>query len=1008
LDPLSSKEKPRSGSVLEVKAPALACADAERIAAEVFGVSAEARPLYSERDQNFHLHARDGRELVLKVANPAEDPAVIDFQTSALLHIARTDPELPVPRVVATAGGASSCPIQGPDGRSSIARLLSFLPGQLLEHAPHDPGLLREVGVAAARLGRALRGFFHPAARHDLLWDLLQAPRLRERTRHIENAERRRLVDQTFEHFEAQVLPELCKMRAQVIHNDVSCRNTLVDLDGHREVVGVLDFGDLIHAPLVCDLAVPVAELMIDKPDPLAAAMEIVAGYHEVEPFREEELSVVFDLAATRLAMSVTIAAWRARDHPENIDYITADDEFHGTMLQWLRERGSGFAHACLRHACALPASRSALATRRWLEDNVESCCTILDLDLPAARKRALSPESGAGEEDGNWLAEAEVGIAAHGQEIACGGREAQRSRWSAEELCSVHLGVDLYVPAGASVRAPLAGVLHQVVSASTPESGTLVALEHRVQDELRFYTLYRGLAPESLQALQPGRSLRAGDRLGLVGDAGGSARPHLHFQIAADLLGLGASFPTTCEPSKHTAWESLSPDPNAILGIPSETFEAREGEAEHLLERRAKLLGPALELSYDRPLHVVRAQGARLIDASGRAYLDAYNNVPQVGHCHPAVVEALARQAATLNTNTRYLYESVLDYAERLTATMPGNLSVCSFVNSGSEANDLAWRLAKAYTGNDGAIVIREAYHGTTDAVHDLSPYQIENPAEVAPYVVTVPAPDGYRGPHRRGAPDLGERYAACLDDAIAALRERGQAPAAFYIDLGLSSSGLVVPPEGYLRAAFEKVRAAGGLCVADEVQSGFGRSGTHMWGFEVHGAVPDIVTLGKPIGNGHPLAAVVTTAEILRSLTDRSEFFSTFGGNPVACAVGLAVLDVLEREGLRENALRVGARLRAGLAELAERHPLIGDVRGTGLLIGVELVRDRTTLEPAAEEAHDLINRMRDDGVLVGIDGPHANVLKIRPPLVFSEADAEHFLEVLDRALSALRSSG
>ena len=287
---------------------------------------------------------------------------------------------------------------------------------------------------------------------------------------------------------------------------------------------------------------------------------------------------------------------------------------------------------------------------------------------------------------------------------------------------------------------------------------------------------------------------------------------------------------------------------------------------------------------------------------------------------------------------------------------------------------------------------------------MNDLSPSEVARGDALAPHVRTVPTPDGYRGAYGRGEPLIGERYAASVDGAIASLRADGLAPAAFFLDTLLASSGVVIPPAGYLSAVFDRVRAAAGLCVADEVQAGFGRTGDHMWGFEAHGVVPDIVTLGKPIGNGHPIAAVVTRLEIVASLASRAEFFSTFGGNPVSCAAGLAVLDVIEREGLRQNAQRVGAHLRAGIEAIAQDRSRIGDVRGTGLFLGVELVRDRITLEPAAEEARTVINRMRDDSVLIGREGPLGNVSKIRPPLVFSVANADRLLDALDRALRAI----
>jgi Ser/Thr protein kinase RdoA (MazF antagonist) len=351
---MSSTENPNPASVMEAKAPAFATADAERIAKEGFGVVGEAECLRSERDQNFHLRTQEGREWLLKISNPAEDPSVVDFQTRALLHIARVDPDLAVPHLVTTPDGSPTHDVDGPDGRRFITRLLSFLPGTLLDDARLTPRLLRDVGATTAKLARALRGFSHPAGRHELLWDLTQVPRLRGRTRHIDDPARRRRVEQVLDQFIEQVLPVLRGLRAQVIHNDVSCMNTLVDGDS---VTGVIDFGDLIHAPLVCDIAVPVSELIIDADDPIEAAMEVVAGYHGVTPFTADELRVVFDVVTMRLAMLVVISAWRAGDHPENIEYITAGVEDNSKMLDRLIEQGPDSFHARLRQACGLPAS---------------------------------------------------------------------------------------------------------------------------------------------------------------------------------------------------------------------------------------------------------------------------------------------------------------------------------------------------------------------------------------------------------------------------------------------------------------------------------------------------------------------------------------------------------------------------------------------------------------------------------------------------------------------------
>jgi 4-aminobutyrate aminotransferase-like enzyme len=419
------------------------------------------------------------------------------------------------------------------------------------------------------------------------------------------------------------------------------------------------------------------------------------------------------------------------------------------------------------------------------------------------------------------------------------------------------------------------------------------------------------------------------------------------------------------------------------------------------LRRKRDGRLGANLSVSYSKPLHIVRGWKQYLYDAEGREYLDAYNNVAHVGHSHPRVVRAVARQAAVLNTNTRYLHESILEYADRLTATLPEPLRVCFFVNSGSEANELALRLARAHTGHAGVVVNEGAYHGNTQRLIEVSPYKFNGPGGKGPGpdVHVVPSPDDYRGDFRRNDAKAGEKYAAQVA-AVARLNR----PGALLVESLPSVAGQIVPPPGYFAEAFKAVRATGGVCIVDEVQVGFGRTGDHFWGFERQEVVPDIVVMGKPIGNGHPLGAVVTTTEIAKSFANGMEFFSTFGGNPVSMAAGMAVLDVLEEEQLQENARRVGGRLLEGLRELAHRHPIIGDVRGAGLFLGVELVRDRKSLEPATRETSRVVEALRDRGILTGTEGPHHNVVKIRPPMCVSMADADRIVETFDEVVASL----
>ena len=415
------------------------------------------------------------------------------------------------------------------------------------------------------------------------------------------------------------------------------------------------------------------------------------------------------------------------------------------------------------------------------------------------------------------------------------------------------------------------------------------------------------------------------------------------------------------------------------------------------LIERRDRLLGPAYRLFYEQPVHMVRGEGVWLYDADGQAYLDCYNNVPSVGHCHPQVVEALREQAGILNTHTRYIHEIVLDYADQLLSTFPEELSHVMFTCTGSEANDLAYRIAKYQTGGTGFIVTELAYHGGTDVIAALSP-SLGMHVDLGINVRTIPAPDGYRGD-----PNVGKVFVANVRDAIADMQRHGIKPAALLIDSIFSSDGVFSDHAGFLNEAAEAIREAGGLYIADEVQSGFGRTGEHWWGFQRHGVVPDMVTIGKGMGGGHPIAALVVRPELTTEL-GKSRYFNTFGGNPVSCAVGKAVLEVIENESLIENVKEVGTYLKAGLHRLAKQHDVIGDVRGTGFFIGVELVKNRNTLEPATEEANRVVNGLRQKHVLISSAGPHANVLKIRPPLTFTQQNADLFLQTLDEVLSSL----
>ena len=424
---------------------------------------------------------------------------------------------------------------------------------------------------------------------------------------------------------------------------------------------------------------------------------------------------------------------------------------------------------------------------------------------------------------------------------------------------------------------------------------------------------------------------------------------------------------------------------------------------SEEITDFRKKHLGKSMSLSYQQPIKMVRGQGAYLYDQNGSAYLDMVNNVCHVGHCHPKVVAAGQKQMAKLNTNTRYLHDNIVDFSEALLATLPKELSVCMFVNSGSEANELAFRLARNATGSKELLTVEGAYHGSTNACIEASPYKFNGPGGTGPqdYVHIVELPDPYRGKHQGNTLATAHAYADSVGEHIDKIESSGKKVGAFICESLQGVAGQIIMPDGYLSAVYEKVRKAGGVCIADEVQVGFGRVGSHMWAFETQNVVPDIVTLGKPIGNGHPLAAVITTQEIAEKFVTGMEFFNTFGGNPVSCAIGSAVLDVIKKESLQKHAKDVGDFMLEKLTELQQQFDLIGDVRGLGLFLGVELVENRETKEPAGQKAKEIVEFCKQHKILLSTEGKFYNIIKIKPPMVFSKKDAEQFISIFTKAI-------
>lgn len=1007
--------------------PTFSPADAAAIAGQRYGIVASATPLPAERDQNFRLETGTGEVFVLKIANGLEDAALLAAQTEALR---RAEPTGICPQVLPTTDGTWMTQIDGVEGNRHWVRLLTFLPGVPLgEQRRQSVALLADVGRQVAQVDAALADFDHPAIHRDFDWNLAQGLEVVERYAPlIADPEIRSLVEMLTADYRQQTGPFLPNLPRQVIHNDANDYNLLVGggtdiYTRNQQVVGLIDFGDLVHSYRVGGLAVAAAYAVLDKPDLLTAAAAVTAGYHRITPLADDELAALWGLVRLRLCVSVCMAAHQQRQRPDDA-YLAISQQPIQRTLPRLAQIHSRFAAAVFRHACGLSPVPDGEKLIDWLAAQSfapvmpADCYTVFDLSVGSPLLSGDEAENSADRLDARLNEQ----MRAAGATVGVGRYDEARLIYTADlfatqpsnpqwgERRTIHLASDLFAPANTPVCAPLAGRVHAFAdNPAAQDFGPVVILAHTTGDEDEFYTLYGHLSRDSLVGLEIGQPVAAGAPFAALGSAAvnGGWPPHLHFQIVTDLLGLGTNFPGVGTASQRAVWKAFCPDPSLILRIPAPFFPLPEPtKAETLAARRAHL-GGNLSIGYRDPVKVLRGWRQYLYDETGRRFLDAYNNVPHVGHSHPRIVRAAQEQMVVLNTNTRYLHDNITRLAERLVATLPAPLEVCYFLNSASEANELALRLARAHTGRREMIVLEGAYHGNSSGLIDISPYKHDGPGGTgAPdWVFTVPVADVYRGPYKAGDPQAGAKYAAGVQAAIQRMAGQGRRPGGFIAESCPSVGGQIFFPPGYLAEVYKYVRAAGGICIADEVQTGYGRIGTHFYAFQEQGVVPDIVVLGKPMGNGHPLAALVTTRAIADSFDNGMEFFSTFGGNPVSCAVGLAVLDVLAEEGLQQHAHRVGEHLLGALRPFVDRHPLVGDVRGSGLFLGVELVRDRETLVPAAVEASYIANRMREEGILLGTDGPLHNVVKIRPPMPFDYGNAARLVETFDAILTEIR---
>ncbi len=993
--------------------------DIEKILLDNYNIIARVKPLAGEVDYNFKIIS-DENTYLLKICKPDVIEQEVKFQVALLDHLKNKKLSFEVPKIIDTIDGDKYF-VQNFNNKNCIGRLHSWVSGIMLDDInPRTKDLYLSWGGTCGALSEILSSFDHPGAHRFDKWNPIESLHSKKYYDYFENEEQKELANYFWDVFEEHVIPTMDELRCSVNYSDAHEQNLLLKGD-YRHVSGVIDFGDAIYAPTISELAIACAYAGMYAEDPIEVMSFVIKGYHSKYTLEEKEIAILLPLIFGRLMITVANAAYNIHQYPEN-EYLQVSAKPAWDLLKKLRSINLNFALYYFRFVCGWEPHPSRPSWDHWFDNHAESLKPPVDLRSHKVMSINLSVGSldlgnnsnfeniGKFERKINQILEDENST------LGIGGYKEVRPFYTTDSYKTegnngprwrtMHLGTDYWTHAGEPVYTIADGEVFSIKNNDAYcDYGPTIIIKHKIDNGDTYYTLYGHLSLSSLTMIAEGDEVKAGSKIAEIGagDVNGGWPPHLHFQVMLDMLDNEGDFPGVCYVSEAKIWTSICPSISIIKEIDTEPQEL----VNTLMTERKQILGKSLSVSYDEPLHIVRGYKQYLYDINGRRFLDMVNNVAHVGHEHPRVVKAATRQMALLNTNTRYINENITKYAEMLLSKCPEGLEVVYFVNSGSEANELAMRMSKVFTGERDMIALESGYHGNTGATVDISSYKFDGKGgQGAPeYTSIVTMPDLYRGIFKDNIGASGY-YSEFIREAIGKLKKKGRNVAGFIAESILSCGGQIILPDNYLKEAYGIIRKEGGLCIADEVQVGFGRVGSSYWGFELQNVVPDIITCGKPIGNGHPLGAVITTRKVADAFANGMEYFNTYGGNPVSCAIGYEILNVIDDEKLIENAQLVGNHLLKRLEDLKSKHKLIGDVRGVGLFCGIELVRDRDTLEPANTEATYIVNRMKEQGVLLSTDGPLYNVIKMKPPMCFTINNVEEMIFRLDKILFEIDS--
>ena len=965
----------------------------KEIVGRLYNITGTITPLPGELDLNFSVKTQTGK-YILKIASPEKcELDFLYFQNNILKHLNGGDSGILLPETIASTNRKFIEELKI-EGEKFYIRLFTWISGKLWSDSNyHTKKLLYNLGKKAGHLTGLLCHFEDSYTKdRKFHWDISQTSWTKD-YQHLFNSEKKKYITYFYDGFES-IENQLAKCRKSIVHNDINDRNIIIEPNSEK-IIGLIDFGDATYTATINDLAICITYAMMEKEQVLEAAVEVIKGYHDSFSLRKEELEILYWLVGARLIISLTKAKLNARNEPENIYHQISTAGSWKLIKEWYNIN-PGFVKILFQNACGYKENQKVLSFKKYSRTTNFALSNLIETKKPTSFQSIqldISSNCISNMEDVRsrekmtnriqelWLKE--------NKKILFGGYNEIRPELIKEEnrivtlegdfWKNLFLGIQFWHFKKFKLRALLPGKIIEL-----DKTKKILIIEHLFDKKEKCYSIYRNFTIESSVKFD-----QEIDKGSLLGTHKPKEKNAFCFQLS---LFSPQMLPPVlnCLEREKEVYNQIFPNPlNLFKEI---TIAANKVDSKTLILERKTYLGKSLSLSYKQPLRIVRGDGAYLIDDKGRKYLDMVNNVAHVGHEHPEVVKAGKKQMEMLNTNSRYLHDNILLFAKKLLATFPKELSVVHFVNSGSEANELAIRMAKSHTKQRDFVAVEVGYHGNTNACIDVSSYKFDGKGgKGAPeHTQIVPLPDRFRGKYL--GEKSGTKYAAHIQEAIKLIYKKNRKPAAFICESIISCGGQIELPKDYLKLAYQYTREAGGICIADEVQVGCGRVGSHFWGFQEHDVIPDIVTIGKPLGNGHPLAAVVCTPEIANTFANGMEYFNTFGGNPVSCAIGKKVLEVIKAENLQENALEIGNYLKEQLKTLQNQFPLIGDVRGKGLFLGFELTDKNKNPLPSA--ANLLVNKMKARGVLMSTDGPDNNVLKLKPPIIINRDQIDYFI--------------